>query len=117
MLGSLRGSKYASGFFGWGVGRYFWRKSEPTEGVDGAVGLRLIESRGWDRGLSSMMAGSLGLVGLPAVVGLKLLHGGFGCRVPMAGGLAGEVARFDVERGLDLGGTGIVDGALSFWSF
>ena len=50
--------------------------------------------------------------GLPAIVGLELLHGGFGLGVPVAGGFAGEVAGFD-QRGLNLGGAGVVDSTLS----
>jgi len=49
---------------------------------------------------------------LPAVIALEFLHGGFGSSVPMTLGLAREVAGFD-QRRLDLGGTSIVDSALS----
>ena len=49
---------------------------------------------------------------LPAVIALEFLHGGFGSSVPMTRGLAREVTGFD-ERRLDLGGTSIVDSALS----
>ena len=43
--------------------------------------------------------------GLPAVVGLELLHSGDAFGVPGAGGFAGEVASLD-ESGLDLSGAG-----------
>jgi len=48
---------------------------------------------------------------LPAVIALEFLHGGFGSSVPMTRGLAREVTGFD-QRGLDLGGSGIVDSTL-----
>ena len=48
-------------------------------------------------------AGVRGQLGLPAVVALQLLHGGFACGIPAASGLSGEVAGLD-QRGLDLGG-------------
>lgn len=56
-------------------------------------------------------------LGLPAIVGLHFLHGGFRCGVPMTAGLAGEVAGLD-KGCLNLGGAFIVDGTLAgelFW--
>ena len=50
--------------------------------------------------------------GLPAVVALEFLHGGFRSGVPMPRGLAGEVTGFD-QRCLNLGSAGVVDSALT----
>ena len=50
--------------------------------------------------------------GLPAVIGLEFLHGGFCLRVAMAAGLTGEITRLDEGR-LDLSGAAVVDCALS----
>ncbi len=50
--------------------------------------------------------------GLPAVVSLILLHGGFGFGVPVTRCIAGEIAGLD-KRCLDLGSASVVDGALT----
>ena len=50
--------------------------------------------------------------GLPAVVGLELLHGCFGLRIPVAACLAGEIAGLN-EGALNLGCTAVIDGALT----
>lgn len=47
-------------------------------------------------------------LGLPAVVGLELLHGGLGAAVPVSGGVSGEIPGVD-QGGLDLCGAGIVN--------
>ena len=52
-----------------------------------------------------MMARESGIkLCLPSIISLQLLHRGFGLRIPVAaGGIAGEIARFDQSR-LDLRG-------------
>jgi len=64
-------------------------------GVDG-VGVVGAEAEGLDG------AGVGHELGLPAVIGLILLHGGFGGRVPMTVGIFAEIVLAD-EGGLDFG--------------
>ena len=73
---------------------------------------RLLLRAGWDvrRRLClrtetqlNQRTGVGGDLGLPAIVGLQLLHGRDGGRVPAAGGFAGQIAMLD-ERCLNLSG-------------
>lgn len=89
---------------GVGFGRYGLRSGHVSHGGSGAD-LRWSEAK-FDNG-----AGVGHQLGLPAVIGLELLHGGLGGGVPVAACL-GHIAGVD-KRLLNLGGTLIVDGALA----
>ena len=91
-----------------------------TEGGGGGVGGP--ERRGTGAGWRGVLMGAEAQFdngsgvghqfGLPAVIGLEFLHGGFGLRVPMATGLTREITRLDEGR-LNLSGAAVVDCALS----
>ena len=51
-------------------------------------------------------------LGLPAVIGLELLHGCLRLRIPVTGGFTRKITRLD-ERCLNLGGAGVVDHMLA----
>ena len=50
--------------------------------------------------------------GLPAIIFLKLLHGGFSLRVPVTRRFAGKITGLD-ERSLNLRSAGVIDSALT----